>query len=225
MQHGTSWPPTVPPCSTVGFQCIALCHSAINLLQGKIAPTVDSKTMLQLLESVGPVKRWAAQPRFFVTILCLYSFLACFHGLSSLCCASRRHLPTPAATDRPRLALNCLLTCNALKPYVPWATYMPVWTRSWKRAEDPETKAPKGFGFCEYQDVEGVLRAIRLLDGLKVRFRVRQAIAWCFPLEDELLGCRGVHVECSLGCLASTPACLPTSTSLVLTIPYLLVSG
>eukprot|EP00199_Chlamydomonas_sp_CCMP681_P001147 CAMPEP_0119104138 /NCGR_PEP_ID=MMETSP1180-20130426/2429_1 /TAXON_ID=3052 ORGANISM="Chlamydomonas cf sp, Strain CCMP681" /NCGR_SAMPLE_ID=MMETSP1180 /ASSEMBLY_ACC=CAM_ASM_000741 /LENGTH=774 /DNA_ID=CAMNT_0007088819 /DNA_START=12 /DNA_END=2336 /DNA_ORIENTATION=- len=62
---------------------------------GKIAPSVDSKAMLQLLESVGSVK-------------------------------------------------------------------------SWKRAEDPETKVPKGFGFCEYQDVEGVLRAIRLLDGLKV---------------------------------------------------------
>jgi len=40
--------------------------------------------------------------------------------------------------------------------------------RSWKRAEDPETKAPKGFGFCEFTEAEGVLRAIRLLNGLKV---------------------------------------------------------
>lgn len=40
--------------------------------------------------------------------------------------------------------------------------------KSWKRAQDPETKEPKGFGFCEYEDAEGVLRAIRLLNGLKV---------------------------------------------------------
>lgn len=39
---------------------------------------------------------------------------------------------------------------------------------SWKRAEDPETKVPKGFGFAEYADAEGVTRAIRLLNNLKV---------------------------------------------------------
>jgi len=40
--------------------------------------------------------------------------------------------------------------------------------KSWKRATDPETKELKGFGFCEYEDAEGVLRAIRLLHGLKI---------------------------------------------------------
>jgi RNA-binding protein 25 len=38
--------------------------------------------------------------------------------------------------------------------------------RSWKRQEDPETKQPKGFGFCEFEDAEGVLRAMRLLNNL-----------------------------------------------------------
>lgn len=40
--------------------------------------------------------------------------------------------------------------------------------RSWKRQEDPETKQPKGFGFCEFEDAEGVLRAMRLLNDLEL---------------------------------------------------------
>ncbi|GMH45273.1 hypothetical protein BSKO_13230 [Bryopsis sp. KO-2023] len=40
--------------------------------------------------------------------------------------------------------------------------------RSWKRQEDPETKQPKGFGFCEFADAEGVVRALRLLSNLMV---------------------------------------------------------
>lgn len=38
--------------------------------------------------------------------------------------------------------------------------------KSWKRQEDPETKQPKGFGFCEFEDAEGVLRALRLLNNM-----------------------------------------------------------
>jgi hypothetical protein len=37
---------------------------------------------------------------------------------------------------------------------------------SWKRVEDVETKQPKGFGFCEYEKAEYVMRALRLLNGL-----------------------------------------------------------
>eukprot|EP00210_Caulerpa_lentillifera_P004499 g4293.t1 len=40
--------------------------------------------------------------------------------------------------------------------------------KSWKRAEDPETHQPKGFGFCEFEEAEGVLRAIRLLNNLTI---------------------------------------------------------
>jgi RNA-binding protein 25 len=40
--------------------------------------------------------------------------------------------------------------------------------KSWKRQEDPSTKEKKGFGFCEYEDADGCLCAIRLLNGLKV---------------------------------------------------------
>lgn len=32
--------------------------------------------------------------------------------------------------------------------------------------QDPETNKSKGFGFCEYEDAEGVLRALRLLHNL-----------------------------------------------------------
>jgi hypothetical protein len=34
---------------------------------------------------------------------------------------------------------------------------------SWKRATDPETGAPKRFGFVEFAHAEGVLRALRVL--------------------------------------------------------------
>jgi hypothetical protein len=37
--------------------------------------------------------------------------------------------------------------------------------RSWKRVMDPENNQPKRFGFCEFEDAEGVLRAMRILDG------------------------------------------------------------
>ena len=40
--------------------------------------------------------------------------------------------------------------------------------KSWKRLQDAETKQPKGFGFCEYEEAEGVLAALRLLNNLKL---------------------------------------------------------
>ena len=39
---------------------------------------------------------------------------------------------------------------------------------SWKRVMDVETKKPKGFGFAEYEKAEHVMRALRLLAGLKI---------------------------------------------------------
>jgi len=40
--------------------------------------------------------------------------------------------------------------------------------RSWKRVTDPSSGKPKGFGFCEYEDIEGVLCALRLLNNLNL---------------------------------------------------------
>ncbi|KAL5974477.1 hypothetical protein ACLOJK_031142 [Asimina triloba] len=52
--------------------------------------------------------------------------------------------------------------------------------KSWKRAQDPSNGAPRGFGFCEFESAEGVLRALRLLskfcvDGLELVLNVNQA--------------------------------------------------
>lgn len=40
--------------------------------------------------------------------------------------------------------------------------------KSWKRAEDPSDGTPRGFGFCEFESAEGVLRALRLLSKFSV---------------------------------------------------------
>lgn len=40
--------------------------------------------------------------------------------------------------------------------------------KSWKRAQDPSNGAPKGFGFCEFESAEGVLRALRLLSKFSI---------------------------------------------------------
>eukprot|EP00246_Nothoceros_aenigmaticus_P002944 TRINITY_DN13879_c0_g2_i1.p1 TRINITY_DN13879_c0_g2~~TRINITY_DN13879_c0_g2_i1.p1 ORF type:complete len:826 (-),score=228.59 TRINITY_DN13879_c0_g2_i1:352-2829(-) len=52
--------------------------------------------------------------------------------------------------------------------------------RSWKRAQDPTSGSSKGFGFCEFESAEGVLRAGRLLnkfslDGQELVLNVNQA--------------------------------------------------
>ncbi|KAJ6844068.1 RNA-binding protein 25 isoform X4 [Iris pallida] len=52
--------------------------------------------------------------------------------------------------------------------------------KSWKRAQDPTDGTPKGFGFCEFEAAEGVLRALRLLtklsiDGQELVLNINQA--------------------------------------------------
>ncbi|GAB4829218.1 hypothetical protein Ancab_018884 [Ancistrocladus abbreviatus] len=52
--------------------------------------------------------------------------------------------------------------------------------KSWKRPEDPSNGTPRGFGFCEFDSAEGVLRALRLLsklnvDGQELMLNVNQA--------------------------------------------------
>ncbi|KAJ7943629.1 RNA-binding protein 25 [Quillaja saponaria] len=53
--------------------------------------------------------------------------------------------------------------------------------KSWKRAPDPTDGTPRGFGFCEFESAEGVLRALRLLskfniDGQELLLKVNQAM-------------------------------------------------
>ena len=40
--------------------------------------------------------------------------------------------------------------------------------KSWKRVQDPDTKQLKGFGFCEYEEADGVLKALQLLNNLSL---------------------------------------------------------
>lgn len=40
--------------------------------------------------------------------------------------------------------------------------------KSWKPMQDPETKKLKGFGFAEFEDAEGTMRCLRVLNGLEV---------------------------------------------------------
>lgn len=40
--------------------------------------------------------------------------------------------------------------------------------KSWKRPQDPTDGTPKGFGFCEFESAEGVLRALRLLSKFNI---------------------------------------------------------
>ncbi|KAM5566759.1 RNA-binding protein 25 [Rosa sericea] len=52
--------------------------------------------------------------------------------------------------------------------------------KSWKRAQDPTDGTPRGFGFCDFESAEGVLRALRLLskfniDGQELVLNVNQA--------------------------------------------------
>ncbi|XP_073048889.1 RNA-binding motif protein 25 isoform X2 [Primulina eburnea] len=52
--------------------------------------------------------------------------------------------------------------------------------KSWKRVQDPTNGTLKGFGFCEFEFAEGVLRAMRLLnklnvDGQELMLKVNQA--------------------------------------------------
>ncbi|KAK6922170.1 RNA recognition motif domain [Dillenia turbinata] len=52
--------------------------------------------------------------------------------------------------------------------------------KSWKQAQNPSNGTSKGFGFCEFESAEGVLRALRLLakvsiDGQQLMLNVDQA--------------------------------------------------
>ncbi|RCV31047.1 hypothetical protein SETIT_6G145200v2 [Setaria italica] len=83
--------------------------------------------------------------------------------------AARPPAPTVTPADKPPTAvyvgkiaptvdndflLSLLRLCGSVK--------------SWKRAQDPSNGKPKGFGFCEFESAEGILRATRLLNKLSI---------------------------------------------------------
>ncbi|XP_065023514.1 RNA-binding motif protein 25-like isoform X2 [Musa acuminata AAA Group] len=59
-----------------------------------------------------------------------------------------------ASTVENEFLLSILTLCGPVK--------------SWKRAQDPSDGTPKGFGFCEFESAEGVLRSLRLLSKLNI---------------------------------------------------------
>jgi len=55
--------------------------------------------------------------------------------------------------------------------------------KSWKRMEDPDSKALKPFGFCEYEEADGVVRALNLLQNLSVGGQVSYCAVLLLPLQ------------------------------------------
>ena len=53
---------------------------------------------------------------------------------------------------------------------------------SWDRVTDPSTAQPKSFGFCKFGDADGVLRALRLLNGLEVDTNQLLVTSRCYTL-------------------------------------------
>jgi len=51
--------------------------------------------------------------------------------------------------------------------------------KSWRRPQDPANGTPRGFGFCEFESAEGVLRALRLLTKFNID---RQELMVCRDL-------------------------------------------
>ncbi|WOK92057.1 RNA-binding protein 25 isoform X2 [Canna indica] len=71
-----------------------------------------------------------------------------------------------ASTVENEFLLSILTLCGPVK--------------SLKRAQDPSDGKPKGFGFCEFETAEGVLRSLRLLtklniDGQELMVNIKQA--------------------------------------------------
>lgn len=48
--------------------------------------------------------------------------------------------------------------------------------KSWKRMEDPDSKALKAFGFCEFEEADGVTRALSLLHNLSIGGQVQYCL-------------------------------------------------
>ncbi|KAJ4711120.1 RNA-binding protein 25 [Melia azedarach] len=90
-------------------------------------------------------------------------------------------LPTVTPTEKPQTKVYVgKIAPTADSDFVLSVLQVCGPVKSWKRAQDPSNGAPKGFGFCEFESAEGVLRALRLLnkfniDGQELMLNVDQA--------------------------------------------------
>ncbi|KAF9621451.1 hypothetical protein IFM89_021523 [Coptis chinensis] len=57
--------------------------------------------------------------------------------------------------------------------------------KSWKRAQDPSNEAPRGFGFCEFESAEGLLRALRM--GSKFKVDGQELVGVDFVLDEDMV--------------------------------------
>ena len=112
---------------------------------------------------------WCCPRQVLLVLLYVHHYLAkqASQAMHCLCTGSLAPLPSPL------LAKSTTVYVGKIAATVDDATIKALLeacgaVRSWKRVTDPETQAPKGFGFCEYEDAEGVLRAIRLLHNLSL---------------------------------------------------------
>jgi len=59
--------------------------------------------------------------------------------------------------------------------------------KSWKRMEDPDSKALKPFGFCEYEAADGVVRALNLLQNLSVGGQVSPRCLYSYSISQDMI--------------------------------------
>ncbi|KAF9608762.1 hypothetical protein IFM89_010894, partial [Coptis chinensis] len=57
--------------------------------------------------------------------------------------------------------------------------------KSWKRAQDPSNEALRGFGFCEFESAEGLLRALRM--GSKFKVDGQELVGVDFVLDEDMV--------------------------------------
>jgi RNA recognition motif-containing protein len=151
---------------------------------GKIAPTLDDSVVQQLLQACGPTKSWKRMTvrhsvsssgvlvpegfallvsKVLVTVQRLLLISSSLHNLLQM--MKYRGRLRPAQLWQLGALYDTLLCCSCQtrnqSPIAP--NDMPLCCR-----QDPETNQPKGFGFCEFEDAEGVMRALAHLNNLSV---------------------------------------------------------
>lgn len=66
--------------------------------------------------------------------------------------------------------------------------------KSWKRAQDPTSGSSKGFGFCEFDSADGVLRALRLLNKFALDGQELVVCIFCPPCYNQVTNTACLHM-------------------------------